>query len=387
MTGEILPEDTPSDYESSRESKGKEVVRQQGYNQAVDPRYTQATSYETTPTTQHTVAAPGDYAGGDEEPYYPRTGYRTTYEIHPAPTYETSFLTSSVARDTPWNDGEYLHILLHTSTKKYSESSKRLQPQTYPLDFPDIGARHATSYAHPRRIYKSQEGLSPDYVVRRKDYLKFYKVGKVFATLFTESVGEPINPKDSSVSEIAYGEQAHTKIRRFIVIQQHDKSCTCLPVTVYDPSSKKKAQINLETCGIIYNHRLPKHIEGITTSPVRLKPANPHTLLVETSIIDYAKPYTIEMNVKVKDFGSLDSGSKTLLLANFEQIFLGVFLGKADTGASHSSVNPEIVASDPSAGGSYVPSKRVGIQFISFGNNQDKPRKLEHLDHALGLDS
>jgi hypothetical protein len=170
---------------------------------------------------------------------------------------------------------------------------------------------------------KLNESLDPSYTVRNRDYMKFFKVGKIFSTLWTEGSSGGTTAKDSFVSEVIYGEQVHSKIRRFVVIRKSDRSCTCLPILSYKPGPRKSHSINLEEHGIIYSHTKPKPIEGVRANPIRVQSTKNGPVFREYSLVDYSRPYTVEMNVKVKDVGSLDADSRQILVANFTQIFFG----------------------------------------------------------------
>jgi hypothetical protein len=211
---------------------------------------------------------------------------------------------------------------------------------------------------------KSNESLDPSYTVRNRDYMKFFKVGKIFSTLWTEGSSGGTTTKDSFVSEVIYGEQVHSKIRRFIVIRKSDRSCTCLPILSYKPGPRKSHSINLEEHGIIYSHTKPKPIEGMKANPIRVQSTKSGPVFREYSLVDYSRPYTVEMNVKVKDVGSLDADSRQTLVANFTQIFFGsvdetpspaaATLARSGTDKTSAFTMPELEPFDDSSVGTLI---------------------------------
>lgn len=89
------------------------------------------------------------------------------------------------------------------------------------------------------------EKLDPRYQVRNHDYKKFFKVGRVFSTLWTVPASGMTNKNETFISFVKYGEKVHTKIRRFVVVnfKQSNRRCTCLPVTSYEGRGYKKPDI------------------------------------------------------------------------------------------------------------------------------------------------
>ena len=139
----------------------------------------------------------------------------------------------------------------------------------------------------------------------------------MFSTLWSEGVGGASNIQDPFVNEIVFGERVHSTIRRFVVVRQHDRFCTCLPIASYRPSTRPS---RLSDYGIVYGQKSPKPIEGITKRPIHLELAKGIGPLRDT-LVNYARIHTVETNVKVKDVGELDSESKRMLLNNFHETF------------------------------------------------------------------
>lgn len=48
----------------------------------------------------------------------------------------------------------------------------------------------------------------------------FFKVGRIFAMLYSEAAGETANPRldEYAYTEVRYGGMVHTNIRRFVVV-------------------------------------------------------------------------------------------------------------------------------------------------------------------------
>jgi hypothetical protein len=77
--------------------------------------------------------------------------------------------------------------------------------------------------------------LDESYRVRNYDWQKFFRPGRVFSTLWTDSFSDKTNESElSSVSYVIFNQRVHSKIRRFVVVRLGDRCCTCLPVTTYN---------------------------------------------------------------------------------------------------------------------------------------------------------
>ena len=161
------------------------------------------------------------------------------------------------------------------------------------------------------------EPLDESYRVRNTDYKKFFRAGRVFQTLWTDPLSSTTNDGvqtfQSKVSLVAFDERVHSKVRRFVVVRQGDRCCTCLPVTSYNGRGIKKTGINLREHGFIYSHKRPKEVKGLDKRPLKVELSRGAAQIVDPSLVNYAKPYTVETNVKVKDVGQLDDASRKFL--------------------------------------------------------------------------
>jgi hypothetical protein len=166
------------------------------------------------------------------------------------------------------------------------------------------------------------EKLDRSYVIRNRDYQTWFKIGRVFSTLWTDGLGGSYSKVDPTfVSEVIYGEKVHSKIRRFVVIRKSKTSVSCLPVTSYDGVGHLKRGINLEEHGFIYSRNKPERVTGMRQKALKVKLSKGAAPLKDPSLVNYGKVYTVEMNVKVKDVGVLDEASEKVLLYYFHKVF------------------------------------------------------------------
>lgn len=252
--------------------------------------------------------------------YYPQDGYGTGtagYHQDHAPARTQNTAAASPAAIDSLNRG--VGALQITGDPNYVWDSFQQRP---PLD----------EFKQPDRHIKGAEGhsgrLDPSYTRRLDDYKRFFKVGRVFSTLWTGPLGgNATNVNPTFVSVVSYGEQVYTTIRRFVVVRKGDRSVTCLPVTSYHGKGYRKKDIHLGDHGFICSKNPPVRVEGMLSKALKVnlsklsRGAPPH--LQDPSLVNYSKPYTVETNVKVKDIGVLDAYSEKVLLHYFDKIFNG----------------------------------------------------------------
>lgn len=213
-------------------------------------------------------------------------------------------------------------------------------------------------WPRPNRYIKATPGNSEEldstYTIRRKDWQDFFKIGRVFSTLWTDSLGGNSNKIDPTfVSEVIYKQRVYSKIRRFIVVRVGERCVNCLPVTSYDGDGINKSGIRLGDHGFIYSRNKPNKIPGMCSTPLKLDLAKGAAHLKDPSLVNYGKVYTVETNVKVKNVGKLDGDSISVLRHYFRKVFnddmdlAGMTPGAAEAdlafvGAAHGSFPPPL---------------------------------------------
>jgi hypothetical protein len=191
------------------------------------------------------------------------------------------------------------------------------------------------SYALPQ-VPKDNSHSQPDksFKVRNYDYKKFFRPGRVFTTLWTEQVEDRGN--NSTYSEPIYSEAVYSKIRRFLVVKQGDRSCTCLSLTAYGGVGHKKRGINLHEHSLIYSGTtVPSRPNGISKESLKINLSKGAGQIPNNTLVNFGRIYTVETNVKVKDIGDLDTNSRRLMRRYYN----------------------EVMTVDEHSDGGYVPSK------------------------------
>lgn len=228
----------------------------------------------------------------------------------------------------------------------------------------------------------SAEKIDKSYVIRKKDWQEFFRIGRVFSTLWTDPFSGDSNKTDPTfVSEVIYNERVFSKIRRFVVVREGDRSVSCLPVTSYDGYGHRKNGIRLGDHGFIYSKNKPRKVDGMCSRSLKLTLAKGAAHLKDPSLVNYGKVYTVETNVKVKNVGDLDFESKEILIRYFRRIFSGIGddPDRADltpraseavlagVGAALSSYPGQLPSS------SYIPASTAGPAFSSVSTTSGYP--------------
>lgn len=196
---------------------------------------------------------------------------------------------------------------LRTSSVRYATSSPR----------PESQQRFIRSTSS-----KDEEKMDVSFYVRNRDYKRFFRIGRIFGTLWTEGVGSSAHQLDQTfLSEVVYKETVFSKVRRFVVVREGDRSCTCLPVTSYDGQGHRKRGIQLEDHGFIYSRSKPSRVERMRPKALKVVLSRGADFR-DPMLVNYGKVYNVETNVKVKDIGDLDAESKAVLVQDFRHVFL-----------------------------------------------------------------
>ncbi|KAG9230901.1 hypothetical protein BJ875DRAFT_384153, partial [Amylocarpus encephaloides] len=206
-------------------------------------------------------------------------------------------------------------------TRDYAPRNEQYAPNAVDSSQEEIGSSIPTetlpplssTHRHVAGTPGDKEKLDPRYQVRNHDYKKFFRPGRVFSTLWTVPASGTTNNNETFISVVKFGEKVHTKIRRFVVIKQKSKNCTCLPVTSYEGRGYKKPDIDLNEHGSIYTSKRPKTVPEIMKRALKVILSKGAEHLRDPSLINYGCPYTVETNVKVMDVGTLDGDSLRLL--------------------------------------------------------------------------
>jgi hypothetical protein len=253
-------------------------------------------------------------------------------------------------------------------------------------------------YVAPTEGGKREETLDKSYKARNHDYKKWFRVGRVFSTLWTDAIGSATNEYDSqfmsTVSVVQYGERVYSTIRRFVVVKfiPENRACTCLPVTTYDGRGIDKRGIRLNDHGQIYSgNRIPDTVDGLEKEPLRVKLASGARELDRRSYINYGRPYTVQTNVKVKDVGELDSASRRLLRKYYNEVnFVQDEDDYSDTGLPRTAEDRAAILTGAGGAVADAPGSYTGAlpsAFDSLGPSTGSPgahQSSNYVQHGSG---
>lgn len=103
------------------------------------------------------------------------------------------------------------------------------------------------------------------------------------------------------------------KIRRYVVIRPKPSHCMCLPIRTYSgkATSQEGTQAQEHAAVIPIGGHIQFHPEEehLKRSPIQLKLEDPHLSIDPMSRINFARVYTVEYNLKVRNVGRVISES------------------------------------------------------------------------------
>lgn len=174
------------------------------------------------------------------------------------------------------------------------------------------------------------ERLFAEYKIR-PNARRFFREGRVFLVLWAEPAGgnSTLVSKETVVNHL--GELVYSKIRRFVVIREGENYCSALPIATYTGRGVSKSTTRKSEHVVIYTGRqvpsirsdeLPQPGElGMRDHPIRVDPDKPTDKLDPMSRLDLAGVHTIQHNVKVKPFGTVNGSDLTALKQQFKLVW------------------------------------------------------------------
>lgn len=127
----------------------------------------------------------------------------------------------------------------------------------------------------------------------------FFKKGRVFMTLWTEPRG--------------FSAESFTEMARFVVIKPNPAFSVCLRVSTYSGQATTKPGVVADSHAAVVpvGGTFTPHPQGehLTKSPIVVKVENPAVNIDSMSRINFAKPYSVEHNIMVRNIGRVAGDS------------------------------------------------------------------------------
>ncbi|KAL8717665.1 MAG: hypothetical protein Q9225_005119 [Loekoesia sp. 1 TL-2023] len=172
--------------------------------------------------------------------------------------------------------------------------------------------------------------LDPSKFYVLKNPHDFFKQGRVFSYLTTETLGGSKSNSYSSVPSLvssnSWGELAYSQIQRYIVVKSRPKEnhALCLAIKTYGGRGVAKKGVDAQTHTIVYTTaHPPAQLENeprLERESIKVVASSPKDKLDPTSRVNLGKIHTVEMNMKVKDVGMVDLSSLPLLINYWKEL-------------------------------------------------------------------
>ncbi|KAK0118625.1 hypothetical protein ONS95_007509 [Cadophora gregata] len=181
-------------------------------------------------------------------------------------------------------------------------------------------------------IHITTSNPSTDYEELDKKYKihssKAFRFGRVFKILWSE---QDVNHEtggyhdsESIVQRLKSGGTVLAPIRRFLIVEQQIGHCKCLPIMTYGGKGLDKRGIHIDDHAEIYSGKRPFYTpgeKGMTKHPVKSS-CTKGQKLDTPSLLNYAKVYTVEHNVKACFIGQIDETSERHVAGDYKDTHL-----------------------------------------------------------------
>jgi hypothetical protein len=242
-----------------------------------------------------------------QEPQYPTqydTRYskgkeKTTFDPPQEPQYQAQYdepqeLQYKTQYSTQYGKGKTIATATAFGTSPTLSYSRE---KAAPSDEP-----RTTGRIRPQNTRRNRD-LDKKYTIHKS---KDFKFGQIFRVFWSE----PKGGNGTEITEEAYGAKGESfgKIRPFLVIDSRKGHSICLPILTYGGQGCRKWGVHQEDHAVIFSSKhSPGLLDGelITKKAIRAEMSDPREKLDVASRLNYAKPYTVEHNVKVCFIGQV----------------------------------------------------------------------------------
>lgn len=216
---------------------------------------------------------------------------------------------------------------------------------------PQKEARVAIATQHPNRNIRTRINIDKEGVTSslfpefKSQKSRFFKKGRVFLVLWSEPAGAGGNDGtvytagggttvwEEGVTLNQFQERVFSKVRRFVVIREGRDYCNALPISTYGGRGVAKfGVVKSEHC-IIFTGKTPpnptaqerqqRDEEGMRPVPIRVDPDTPVNTLDVMSRLNLVSIMTVQHNIKVKPFGTINERSVDALMMQHDNAWGG----------------------------------------------------------------
>ena len=197
----------------------------------------------------------------------------------------------------------------------------------------------------------------------------------------------------SRIRSLVYlGLPSHTCVIMIVIIQTFRSNIFCSPITTYSSQGcLKRGCVPSEHSVVYMRGTRPTIFEGeiaagLTKDPIEVIPASPDVTLKSASRLHYAKPYPIEMNIKVKDIGNVCPEQLSLLVSYYNQE--NNMAVPMDPSVYSSPENPNGLPLTASSESPMTSTQPAPISMTSFSGDRtdDLPPSKSRIDGAADTD-
>ncbi|CZR64351.1 uncharacterized protein PAC_14249 [Phialocephala subalpina] len=173
------------------------------------------------------------------------------------------------------------------------------------------------------------EKLDPGFKVHAS---KFFQPGQIFKVVWAEPAGENSRSDATSMTDVTseawtvqqgeYGTKVYSSVRRFVVVATKTGHSNCVPILTYGRQGLNKPGLHAEDHAIIYTtDQPPINGDSHVNTPIQMQSKSPRDKLEPMSLVNYAKIYPVEHNVKVQFIGWIAKTSQLHFARDFDYVW------------------------------------------------------------------
>jgi len=270
------------------------------------------------------------------------SGFTTTPMSYDPSGSSSSYYNAQAAQYTdedPGDDSPYLSqsygsgVTVTQATHRASRRSRNDPPAPTPPAPLRIPSALSISPSDVHKEIKGTTGrhekLDPGFKVHTS---KFFQPGQIFKVVWAEPAGENSRSDATSMTDVTsegwnvqqgeYGTKVYSSVRRFVVVATKTGHSNCVPILTYGRQGLNKPGLHAEDHAIIYTtDQPPINSDSHANTPIQMQSKSPRDKLEPMSLVNYAKIYPVEHNVKVQFIGWIAKNSQLDFARDFDYVW------------------------------------------------------------------
>lgn len=216
----------------------------------------------------------------------------------------------------------------HRASRRSRGNPPALTPPT-PLQLPStVSISPSDVHKEIKATKGKNKTLDPGFKIHSS---KHFQPGQIFKVVWAEPLGENSRSDATSMTDVTseawtvqqgdYGTKVYSSVRRFVVVATKPGHSNCVPILTYGRQGLNKPGLHAEDHAIIYTTDQPPINSDSQNTPIQMQSKSPRDKLEPMSLVNYAKIYPVEHNVKVQFIGWVAKDSQRDFARDFDYVW------------------------------------------------------------------